>query len=310
MKKRNRAAVWIMACLMACLAILPASWQLQAEQPEGSLLAGMEKLVMNVRKQALLSVASKRAEKLNAALASQIENYMAEKSVDRDLIGIEVESLDGIFHYSLNGDEEFIAASLYKAPLAVVYYDKINEGEYVPEDSLYYGAYMYEEGGPIGSSYGYGAQIELQELLHDMIIYSDNTAGHILYETLGGWVEYKQAIEYLASDHTGNPGYLTYENLTTPAFMNDVMLHIARNPGQYEILIEDMKASQPERYLNNKKKMDLPQKYGEISGVENAAGFCLDTYPYAITIMTANWQGETWIGEISEIVHEFFEAIP
>ena len=52
---------------------------------------------------------------------------------------------------------------------------------------------MHEDAGVISSDYGIGSQVPLSDLLNDLIIYSDNDAGHILYENLGGWKEYKEA---------------------------------------------------------------------------------------------------------------------
>lgn len=297
------------AVLMALVLMLGMgnAGTISAAQPENTADA-LRQMLIRIEKSVLMTMGKSRIAKMNGQLSSMIENYLAEKQIARDEIGIEVESLDGLFHYSLNGDEEFIAASLYKVPLAVVYYDAVNEGETSLEDTLPFYSYMYEEGGPTGR-YESGSQIELEELLHNVITYSDNSAGHVLYENLGGWVEYKEAIRYLAPDHTSNPSYLSYENITTPAYMNELMIHIAEHSSEYELLIEDMIESMPERYLNKTEVLGLPQKYGEIAGVENASGFCLDTYPYAVTIMTTTWQGEAYIGDLSSIVHRFFAAV-
>lgn len=303
MKFAGKTAAGLISAVLLASAVLPAQAASHTQ-----FVSGLEAMLRTIQKEALQALGSARIEKLNTQLGSMIENYMAEKQIKRDSIGIEIQSLDGLFHYGLNGKEEFTAASLYKVPLAVIYYDAVNVGDMSLDDTLNFYEYMYEEGGPTGR-YAYGSAIPLEELLHNVITYSDNSAGHVLYESLGGWEEYKEAIRYLAPDETENPSYLSYENITTPAYMNELMIHIAEHTDEYELLIEDMIDSMPERYLNKNETYGMPQKYGEIAGVENASGFCLDTYPYAITIMTTTWQGEAYIGDLNAIVHKFFDAV-
>ena len=61
--------------------------------------------------------------------------------------------------------DEFIAGSIYKLPLAMLYYDKVNSGDYTMESTLPYSGYMHEDAGVISSNYTIGSQIPLSELL-------------------------------------------------------------------------------------------------------------------------------------------------
>ena len=62
-------------------------------------------------------------------LAKLIGDYLDENNVDQDNIGIYVHDLTSDGTYMLNQDEYFVAASTYKLPLAMLYYEKINAGE-------------------------------------------------------------------------------------------------------------------------------------------------------------------------------------
>ena len=124
---------------------------------------------------------------IDMSLAKDIEAYFQENSIDHEKVAYCITDLEHNIKYSMNEKDEFIAASIYKLPLAMLYYDKVNEGEYTLDSTFTYSGYMHEDAGVISSDYGIGSQVPLSDLLNDLIIYSDNDAGHILYENLGGW---------------------------------------------------------------------------------------------------------------------------
>lgn len=131
---------------------------------------------------------------IDTALAKEIEAYLKENDIDHEKVSYCITDLKHNIKYSMNEKEEFVAASTYKLPLAMLYYDMVNEGKYDLDTTFTYKSYMHEDGGVISSDYGIGSQIPLKDILDIMIIYSDNDAGHILYENLGGWKEYKKAM--------------------------------------------------------------------------------------------------------------------
>ena len=131
---------------------------------------------------------------IDMSLAKDIEAYFQENGIDHEKVAYCITDLEHNIKYSMNEKDEFIAASIYKLPLAMLYYDKVNEGEYTLDSTFTYSGYMHEDAGVISSDYGIGSQVPLSDLLNDLIIYSDNDAGHILYENLGGWKEYKEAM--------------------------------------------------------------------------------------------------------------------
>lgn len=234
--------------------------------------------------------------KVNALVEKMLEKY----DMERELCGIAFETLDGRLRYQLNGDEDFVAASLYKVPLALLYYDALNAGDLDADTALYYGEDMYEDGGVIASCYGFGDEVPLTDLLDNVITNSDNTAGHILFENLGGWGAFKESIAVYGPDHATSEAFYGSDNYLSPNYMNDVMRRIASSPGQYRTLCENMRDSQPENYLNLNLSRPIPQKYGALEAEVNASGFNLDvTVPYVVTIMTAQGGGEAFIGELS-----------
>ncbi|MGM9946488.1 serine hydrolase [Floccifex sp.] len=243
----------------------------------------------------------------NEELKERIEIYLNENQVPLDGISIFVSSADNKVTYSLNEDEYFIAASLYKLPLAMIYYEKVYNKEINLEDTLTYEWTEYEQGGPIGDSYLVGSQIPLSELLRCVILYSDNTAGHILYENLGGWSEYKKCIEKYSPDSDFDDMYYSIENVTKASFMNDVLTYLYEHQEMFQDLLKNMKESMPNRYLDQSLQMNFAQKYGYNNPYSNAAGLYLDENKgYRITILTSlSGYGEKIIGDINQICFEF-----
>lgn len=298
----------ILASLCAfCLSSLCLGMPVHAEETSGQKLTALAQTTAQIL---FYSLSAQNAVILNQQLAQRVEQVLEEHGTGEGEAAINIRSLDGKIQYDLNGDEEFFAASLYKVPLAVYYYDQINAGELSIEDSLPYYAYMYEEGSVIASEYDMGTMVPLAELLEQVIVNSDNTAGHILYENIGGWTAYKEAIEYLGPQDTVSENYYSDDNITTARFMSDVMIHIASNQDQYTDLIEDMYNSQPDHYLNLNHDYKIPQKYGAYDSVVNGSGFNPDDPVYVITVLTETGYGESLVSDVQEAAWEFFHNIP
>lgn len=233
------------------------------------------------------------------------------ESVDPDsvFLSIYIESMDGDIVYSFNEDEINTAASLYKLPLAVLYYDMINEGDLSLEDTIMLEDYMIEEPSVLAGIYGVGSEIPLQEILDQVILSSDNTAGHMLFENLGGWEAFIDEAAQLAPAYALTSEDTGSENFTTARYMAEVVRRVAENPEEYADLISNMEAALPDHFLNLMIDADLPQKYGAINAVVNSAGFNPDTSsPYIIVVMTEG-AGEELIGEISRTVYDWFESL-
>jgi beta-lactamase class A len=86
--------------------------------------------------------------------------------------------------WSLNGDMSFPAASTYKLPALIYNAQKISEGSYHPSDRICFHAGESEAGWY--ADYSPGKCYTRQALGPRVGLYSDNTAGHMLVDDLGG----------------------------------------------------------------------------------------------------------------------------
>ena len=240
------------------------------------------------------------------SLAKDIEAYFQENGIDHEKVAYCITDLEHNIKYSMNEKDEFIAASIYKLPLAMLYYDKVNEGEYTLDSTFTYSGYMHEDAGVISSDYGIGSQVPLSDLLNDLIIYSDNDAGHILYENLGGWKEYKEAMTKYTDSISEN--YYTMDNVTTANTMNDVVTYLYDHKEDYKGLIKNMEEAEPGEYLDRDTQLSMPQKYGMYDYTLNSVGFVECNTSYSIVVLTSlGDKGTDVMANINRIAYEHFE---
>lgn len=243
---------------------------------------------------------------IDMSLAKDIEAYFQENGIDHEKVAYCITDLEHNIKYSMNEKDEFIAASIYKLPLAMLYYDKVNEGEYTLDSTFIYSGYMHEDAGVISSDYGIGSQVPLSDLLNDLIIYSDNDAGHILYENLGGWKEYKEAMTKYTDTISEN--YYTMDNVTTANTMNDVVTYLYDHKEDYKGLIKNMEEAEPGEYLDRDTQLSMPQKYGMYDSALNSVGFVECNTSYSIVVLTSlGDKGADVMANINRIAYEHFK---
>lgn len=243
---------------------------------------------------------------IDMSLAKDIEAYFQENGIDHEKVAYCITDLEHNIKYIMNEKDEFIAASIYKLPLAMLYYDKVNEGEYTLDSTFTYSGYMHEDAGVISSDYGIGSQVPLSDLLNDLIIYSDNDAGHILYENLGGWKEYKEAMTKYTDSISEN--YYTMDNVTTANTMNDVVTYLYDHKEDYKGLIKNMEKAEPGEYLDRDTQLSMPQKYGMYDYALNSVGFVECNTSYSIVVLTSlGDKGTDVMANINRIAYEHFK---
>lgn len=243
---------------------------------------------------------------IDMSLAKDIEAYFQENGIDHEKVAYCITDLEHNIKYSMNEKDEFIAASIYKLPLAMLYYDKVNEGEYTLDSTFTYSGYMHEDAEVISSDYGIGSQVPLSDLLNDLIIYSDNDAGHILYENLGGWKEYKEAMTKYTDSISEN--YYTMDNVTTANTMNDVVTYLYDHKEDYKGLIKNMEEAEPGEYLDRDTQLSMPQKYGMYDSALNSVGFVECNTSYSIVVLTSlGDKGADVMANINRIAYEHFK---
>lgn len=300
MDKKNKI---IIISLLSALLIVLCVFAVEMKNTEKKAYQGMSEIGEDQNTE----VENKdNSQYIDMDLAKDIEAYFQENGIDHEKVAYCITDLEHNIKYSMNEKDEFIAASIYKLPLAMLYYDKVNDGEYTLDSTFTYSGYMHEDAGVVSSNYGIGSQIPLSDLLDDLIEYSDNDAGHILYENLGGWKKYKEAMTKYTDSISEN--YYTEDNVSTANTMNDVVTYLYEHKEDYKDLIENMEKAEPGEYLDRDTQLSMPQKYGMYDSALNSVGFVECNTPYSIVVLTdLGDKGADVMANINRIAYEHFK---
>lgn len=300
MDKKNKI---IIISLLSALLIVLCVFAVEMKNTEKKAYQGMSEIGEDQNTE----VENKdNSQYIDMDLTKDIEAYFQENGIDHEKVAYCITDLEHNIKYSMNEKDEFIAASIYKLPLAMLYYDKVNEGEYTLDSTFTYSGYMHEDAGVISSDYGIGSQVPLSDLLNDLIIYSDNDAGHILYENLGGWKEYKETMTKYTDTISEN--YYTMDNVTTANTMNDVVTYLYDHKEDYKGLIKNMEEAEPGEYLDRDTQLSMPQKYGMYDSALNSVGFVECNTSYSIVVLTSlGDKGADVMANINRIAYEHFK---
>lgn len=300
MDKKNKI---IIISLLSALLIVLCVFAVEMKNTEKKAYQGMSEIGEDQNTE----VENKdNSQYIDMDLAKEIEAYFQENGIDHEKVAYCITDLEHNIKYSMNEKDELIAASIYKLPLAMLYYDKVNDGEYTLDSTFTYSGYMHEDAGVINSNYGIGSQIPLSDLLDDLIEYSDNDAGHILYENLGGWKEYKEAMTKYTDFISEN--YYTEDNVSTANTMNDVVTYLYEHKEDYKDLIENMEKAEPGEYLDRDTQLSMPQKYGMYDSALNSVGFVECNTSYSIVVLTdLGNKGADVMANINRIAYEHFK---
>ncbi len=240
----------------------------------------------------------------NTSLSEILEAYRTTHQLNESNLAYAYLNLDTKEYISYNETAQMFAASTYKLPLNMYWYELQNEGLYHSSSLLHYYDYCNEDsGGYVYSNYPIGSNVPLHILQYYSIVESDNVASQILFAGLGGWGAMMQNIKKYDPNHF----VFTYENYTNAAYIINTLAYLYQNQNSFSKLLTNMKAANPNSYF--KKYISdtaIAHKYGEFGDIHNDVGIIFTKQPYALAIYTnGNKDGETIVGEINRIIYEY-----
>lgn len=221
----------------------------------------------------------------DAKIKSLIENLILEKGLNNSNFWFFYYNKDLKKYYFYNQDTYFTAASTIKLPIAMLYYDKIRNGELTAESTITYSSGCYEPGaGTTAYTYSVGSKVPINFLLEQSIVNSDNTAVNILIKNLG----YKNCKQQISNYSLVElPDEFYSKNIENAQYAYDVVNHLYENINNYPELIEDMKISSNGQYLKKYlQDNDVAHKYGSYNGYVHDYGIVFGETNYLIGIFT------------------------
>lgn len=292
-KRRLKILVTCLICIIVIIQIQNENQQVSAKQESANTQETEQ-----IQEEATEELAEENTEQVEEVVEptedEEIKNLITEIKTQNNL----TEENFAFFYYNPqtqkyyfdNQSKYFKAASTVKVPVAIMYYDKIKNGELTKESTLQYTSDDYEEGGGTTASlYSVGDNVPISYLLEQSIVNSDNTAVNILIDGIG----YRKCREQIAefSDEQFTEEFYT-TNLTTADLGYNIINRIYQNQADYEELIGFMKKSSNGEYLKKYvTEYDVAHKYGSYAGNVHDYGIVYSDSPYLIGVYTQGVSG-------------------
>lgn len=248
-------------------------------------------------------------------LKEEINSYLKDNNIDPTKISWAVQDLStNAYTESDNSQTNFTAASTYKLPLTMLWYEKVQDGSASMSDTFQLTEKMLEKEDeenpdqPIGRKYKIGDRIPLSELLEAAALYSDNIAGHILFENLGGYSNFKkEALKY--SDTLQDKQFTSNENVLNTHYTMNLVNYLYNHPDAFGDLKFWLYAAAQNFFLNKNYPYGYIQKIGNNEEVRNAIGLMNGPFPYSVSVYSCidAKEGEVVIGDIGEICYNYFQ---
>lgn len=212
------------------------------------------------------------AEELESLMADFREEYgLNEKNFSicyRDMVTGE--------EYRFNDTTFFFAASTYKLPLNLYYYE-------------------LEQEGTLNRSSWVGG-LPLSRAHYQSMVWSDNDVSHAMIYNLGSFYTYKEKMrKYFTMEDTEIPGSYYGDNYYCTAMMVDALKYLYERREDFPELLDYMEQAQPEeyfaRYANGTK---VAHKYGFYCDEEkniaavNDVGIIYAAHPFLLAVYTQN----------------------
>lgn len=241
-------------------------------------------------------------ETVDTNIENLINEIMTENNLNENNFFFFYYNIEEKKYYFYNENTYFTATSTIKVPVAMLYYDKVNEGELSLSETLLYNSDDYEAGdGTTAVDYSIGESIPISYLLEQSIVNSDNTALNILLHSIG----YKKCKEELTkySDVEITEEFYS-SNVANASYYYDVLQYLYQNADKYSELIEYMKISSGGEYLKeNLPQYEVAHKYGSYDGYVHDYGIIYGQNTYLIGVFTKD------IANASDLIADIGEQV-
>lgn len=230
----------------------------------------------------LCSCACAQEDGLNARMESFIEEYnLSERSFSLCYYN----TVTGE-KYRYNPDTMMMAASTYKLPLNMYYYEMEARGEIDPK------AFIPNSGMTLDKCH----ELSLQ--------HSDNDSSIALLYNLGNFRTYKDCMRtYFSAEEVPLQYYA--DNYYSTAMMMDALKYLYEHEAEFSELIGYLKLARPgeyfKRYITD---CEIAHKYGSFEGAENDVGIIYAKQPFLLAVYTQG-VGENISARAAELLKQY-----
>ena len=224
-----------------------------------------------------------------SGLAALFDDFRAERNLTESSFAVSYYDTVTGESYDWNETHMMVAASTFKLPLNLYYYEKENAGELEPDTLITQG----------------GATLDLCHYLS--IVESNNEISHALLYRIGTFPEYKEAMRkfFTMTDDEIDPKYYQ-NNYYCTRMMMDTLKYLYERQSDFPELIEHLLEAHPQDgYFKAKvTEMEVAHKYGSFEGAENDVGIFYAEHPFLLAVYTQN-VGETVVQDAARLAADY-----
>lgn len=197
--------------------------------------------------------------------------------------------------YSINDTLFLPAASTFKLPLNMYYYELERDGEIAP-DAI------------IPSAKLEGVEYRLSDIHRASLVDSDNDTSLAMLYNLGEFPEYKRIMRdaYFCMPKEQIESIYYADNYYCTNMMMDALKYLYENSDDFEEMLGYMKQAQPDTYFRAYvTEYEVAHKYGWFEGSVNDVGVFYTPEPFLLAVYTKDLNNEYLLPEVAKLVTEY-----
>lgn len=234
-------------------------------------------------------VSAADAEPAENTLEARVAQFMEENYLNEQNFSMSYYNTVTGESYAFEDTHMMVAASTYKLPLNLYYYQQELAGEIAP-DALIAGVYR------------------LSDCHYQSLVWSNNEISEAMLYQIGSFQEYKQTMRTFTdmTDDEIDPRYYS-GNLYCTRMMMDALKYLYDHAADYEEMLSYMKEASPQNGYFRKyvTECEVAHKYGSFEGAENDTGIIYAGQPFLLAVYTQDVAGEEICAKAARLMKDY-----
>lgn len=234
-------------------------------------------------------VSAADAEPAEDTLEARVAQFMEENYLNEQNFSMSYYNTVTGESYAFEDTHMMVAASTYKLPLNLYYYQQELAGEIEP-DALIAGVYR------------------LSDCHYQSLVWSNNEISEAMLYQIGSFQEYKQTMRTFTNmtDDEIDPRYYS-GNLYCTRMMMDALKYLYDHAADYEEMLSYMKEASPQNGYFRKyvTECEVAHKYGSFEGAENDTGIIYAGQPFLLAVYTQDVAGEEICAKAARLMKDY-----
>ncbi len=234
-------------------------------------------------------VSAADAEPAEDTLEARVAQFMEENYLNEQNFSMSYYNTVTGESYAFEDTHMMVAASTYKLPLNLYYYQQELAGEIAP-DALIAGVYR------------------LSDCHYQSLVWSNNEISEAMLYQIGSFQEYKRTMRTFTdmTDDEIDPHYYS-GNLYCTRMMMDALKYLYDHAADYEEMLSYMKEASPQNGYFRKyvTECEVAHKYGSFEGAENDTGIIYAGQPFLLAVYTQDVAGEEICAKAARLMKDY-----